>query len=97
MEFLYIIPQDDAIQIYFGTLDSLTSIFLRRLPPRDIDIIEEVFNKAIKFMKQVDPHGGGNFVSSFTLNNVVAIPPFLTGKSTMPRQMPLLNPTPLLQ
>ena len=49
MEFPYIVPQEAAIQIYFGTLDSLTSIFLGRLPPRDIDTIEKVFKEAIAF------------------------------------------------
>ena len=78
-------------------MDSLNSILLRRLPPKDIDTIEQVFKKAVTFMKQIDPHGGGNFVSFFTLNNVVAIPPFLAGMSTTPNQMPMLNPIPLVQ
>ena len=34
-------------------MDSLNSIFLRRLPPRDIDTIEKVFKEAFSFMKQV--------------------------------------------
>lgn len=34
-------------------MDSLTSIFLRRLPPRDIDTIEKVFKEAVTFMNQV--------------------------------------------
>ena len=53
MEFPYIVPQEAAIQIYFGTLDSLTSIFLRRLPSRDIDTIEKVFKEAVTFTSQV--------------------------------------------
>ena len=51
MKFPYIVPQEDVIQFYFGTMDSLTSIFLRSLPPRDIDTIEKVFKEAIAFMK----------------------------------------------
>ena len=53
MEFPYTVPQEAAIQIYFGTLDSLTSIFLRRLPPRDIDTIEKVFKEAVTFTNHV--------------------------------------------
>ena len=53
MEFPYIVPQEAVIQIYFGTMDSLTSIFLRRLPPRDIDTIEKVFKEVVTFTSQV--------------------------------------------
>ena len=53
MEFPYTLPKEVAIQIYFGTMDSLTYLSLRRLPPRDIDTIEKVFKEAIEFMKQV--------------------------------------------
>ena len=34
-------------------MDSLTSIFLRRLSPRDIDTIEKVFKEAVTFTKKV--------------------------------------------
>ena len=51
MEFPYTVPQEAIIQIYFGTMDSSTSIFLRRLPPRDIDTIKKVFKEDMSFMK----------------------------------------------
>ena len=53
MEFPYTVPQEAVIQIYFGTMDSSTSIFLRRLPPRHIDTIEIFFKEAITFTSQV--------------------------------------------
>ena len=34
-------------------MDSLTSIFLRRFLPRDIDTIEKVFKEAVIFTSQV--------------------------------------------
>ena len=49
MKFPHTVSQEVAIHIYFGTMDSLTSIFLRRLPPRDIDTIEKVFKEAVTF------------------------------------------------
>ena len=52
MEFPYIITQEAAIHINFGTMDSLNSIFLRRLPSRYIDTIEKVFKEAIAFTNQ---------------------------------------------
>ena len=51
MEFPYIIPQEAIIQIYFGMMDKLTSIFLRRLPPKGIDTIEKVFKEVVAFTK----------------------------------------------
>ena len=53
MEFPYIVPQEATIHIFFGPMDSLTSIFLRRLPPRDIDTIEKVFKEAIAFNRGI--------------------------------------------
>ena len=40
-------------------MDHLTTIFLRRLPTTNINILEKVFTKEITFTKQANPNGGG--------------------------------------
>ena len=45
LETPYSIPVEAAIQVYFNAMDVLTAIFLRRLPPANIDTLDKVFAK----------------------------------------------------
>ena len=69
----YTVPQEVGIQIYLGIMDSLATIFLRRITIGDIDTLEKVFKEEVIFTKNMDPHGRGNFVASLTFDNVVAM------------------------
>ena len=51
MESPFIVMLLAVIQSYLDSMDYLTEIFLRRLPPIDIDTLEKVFQEAVTFMK----------------------------------------------
>ena len=59
LEMPYTIPVEVAIQIYLNAMNHLTAIFLRRLPPENINTLEKVFAEAITFTKQGNPNGRG--------------------------------------
>ena len=59
LEAPYIIPVEDAIQIYLNAMDHLTTIFMRRLPSKKINTLDKVFTEAITFTKKDNPNGGG--------------------------------------
>ena len=70
LEMPYIIPIEATIQIYLNAIDALTMIFLRRLPPVNIDTLEKFFAEAITFMKQANPNGGGMIFSMQAITNI---------------------------
>ena len=72
----YIIPIEATIQIYLNAIDALTMIFLRRLPPVNIDTLEKFFAEAITFMKQANPNGGGMILP---MQVVTTIPTYHVG------------------
>ena len=77
----YTIPFEATIQIYLNAMDTLTAIFLRRLPPGDIDTLEKVFAEAIMFTKQANPNGGGMMLP---VQAITTIPTYLVGAPTVP-------------
>ena len=70
----YTIPIGVAIQIYLNAMDALTMIFLRRLPPIDIDTLEKVFVEAIMFTKQANPNGGGMMLPTQAVTTMLTYP-----------------------
>ncbi len=59
---------------------------------------ENIFKEGVTFMKQMDPCGGGRFTDPLTWDNASEIPPCPTKVptiSTVPNQMPWLNPIPI--
>ena len=92
LETPYSIPVEATIQIYFNAMDALTEIFLRRLPPADIDTLKKVFTEEITFTKQANPNGGGMMLLP---QAVTTMPTYPVGAPTMPIQFIPMNPVPL--
>ena len=74
LEMPYTIPFGSAIQIYLNAMDSLTVIFMRRLPLGDIDTLDKVFAKVIMFTKQANPNGGGMMLPMQTITTIPTYP-----------------------
>ena len=77
----YNIPVEATIQIYLNALDHLTTIFLRRLPPTNIDTLERVFSKGMTFTKEANPNKGGLM---FPAQAITIVLTYLVRVPTMP-------------
>ena len=69
-------------------MDPLTTIFLRRLPAKDIDTLEKVFVEAIMFIKQANPNGGEMMLPRQV---VTMMPTYHMGEPLVPSQFILMN------
>lgn len=68
------------------------TIFLRRLPTTNINTLDKVFLKAIIFMKQANPNGGGLMPLA---QSITTIPMYIVGALVMPSQFIQINLNPL--
>ena len=68
MESPFVVMLPVVIQTYLNSMDQLMMIFLRWLPPVDIDTLEKVFWEVVTFMKQENPNGGGNMIIPLPTN-----------------------------
>ena len=73
-------------------MDALTTLFLRRLPPVNIDTLEKFFAEVIMFMKQANPNGGGMML---LVQAITTIPTYPVGAPTMPIEFIPMNLVPL--
>ena len=69
-------------------MDSLTTIFLRRLPLGNIDTFKKVFVEVITFTKQANPNGGGMMLPTQV---VMKIPTYPMGAPTILSQFIPMN------
>ena len=58
----FIVMLQVAIETYLDSMDYLTTIFLRWLPPTDSDTLDKVFQEVVTFMKQENPNGGRDMI-----------------------------------
>ena len=76
MELPFIVMLPAAIQNYLDSVNYLTEIFLRQLPPTDIDTLDKVFQEVVTFMKQENPNGGVNMIIPLIMSIIGVLPPY---------------------
>ena len=92
LEMPYTIIVEAFIHIYMNDMGPLTGLFLRRIPPTNIDTLEKVFAEAIMFTKQANPNGEGMMHPG---QAITTIPTYPIGAPMVPRKFIPMNLVPL--